>query len=73
MYRLIYDWLGTSNYYVADSFHFERIDTDIAKEDYCELELYLPVIDMQQNNSQIEKYSELYKSFFDIDEIMKII
>ncbi|MGI6622410.1 MAG: hypothetical protein GX227_08435 [Clostridiaceae bacterium] len=73
MYRLIYDWLGTSNYYVADSFHFERIDVDIAQEDYCELELYLPVIDMQQNNSQIEKYSELYKSFFDIDEIMKII
>jgi AraC family transcriptional regulator len=37
------DWLQHAGYWMSDPFHFERIDVDVAREDYCEVELYIPV------------------------------
>ncbi|MDP4093122.1 MAG: effector binding domain-containing protein [Bacillota bacterium] len=44
IYSYIFEvWLCNSEYTFADDYHFERIDAGIAKEDYCEIELYIPV------------------------------
>lgn len=37
------DWLPHCDYTIAAPFHLERIDVDISEEDYCEVELYIPV------------------------------
>jgi AraC family transcriptional regulator len=44
MYRYIFDeWLPKSPYSLADRYHFERIDNTIGRDDYCELELFIPI------------------------------
>jgi AraC family transcriptional regulator len=44
IYDYIYiDWLGSSGYEVCSCYHFEKIDLSTAREDYCEVELYIPV------------------------------
>lgn len=36
-------WFPTSNYQASDCFQFERVDMSHPREDYCELDIYLPV------------------------------
>jgi AraC family transcriptional regulator len=38
-------WISKSNYKFADSFRFEYIDTRLAKDNYCELDIYQPIVD----------------------------
>ncbi len=45
-------WLPASNYIKKQNFHFERIDTNIASEEYCEMDLYLPVVEKRQEEHQ---------------------
>jgi AraC family transcriptional regulator len=37
-------WLPSSGYSMAAPYHFERIDEKIARQDYCEVEIYVPVV-----------------------------
>jgi AraC family transcriptional regulator len=39
-------WILKSNYKFADTFRFEYIDTALSKDDYCELDIYQPIIDL---------------------------
>lgn len=39
-------WIFKSNYKFADSFRFEYIDTRLSKDNYCELDIYQPIIDL---------------------------
>ncbi len=42
--RYIYgEWLPVSGYAPAVPYHFERIDERITRQDYCEVEIYVPV------------------------------
>lgn len=36
-------WITKAGYEIADSFHLEYIDSRLAKDDYCELDLYQPI------------------------------
>lgn len=47
--RCIYDyifsqWIGASNYLIVDPFYFENINLNICLDDYCELNIYIPVV-----------------------------
>ncbi len=47
--RYIYgEWFPKSGYVQAAPYHFERIDGTITREDYCEVEIYIPVARGQQ-------------------------
>jgi len=44
VYEYIYgSWLPASPYRLGGDFRFESIDDEIEREDYCEVELYLPI------------------------------
>lgn len=46
LYNFIFlKWLPNTSYSQADSFHFERIDYKLARADYCEVDLYFPIIE----------------------------
>jgi AraC family transcriptional regulator len=38
-------WIYQSGFKFADKFRFEYIDSNLAKDDYCELDIYQPIID----------------------------
>lgn len=38
-------WISQSNYVVSDMFRFERVDSEVGREDYCEVEIFIPVAD----------------------------
>lgn len=42
-YHAFGEWLPSSNYIQSGLYHFERIDTDIATDSYCEVEIYIPI------------------------------
>jgi AraC family transcriptional regulator len=39
------NWFAKSGYYRSDLYHFERIDEKYSKQDYCELQICVPVSD----------------------------
>lgn len=43
IYKHTQSWLLHSQYIQAAGFHFERIDSKISKDDYCEVDIYIPV------------------------------
>jgi len=44
VYEYIYgSWFPASPYRLGGDFRFESIDDEIEREDYCEVELYLPI------------------------------
>ncbi|MCQ4088497.1 helix-turn-helix domain-containing protein [Saccharibacillus sp. JS10] len=43
------EWIMNSSYEQADGHHFEYIDAAIAREDYCEADLYVPIRDRQKS------------------------
>jgi predicted transcriptional regulator YdeE len=43
IYKHIYNWLLHSQYIQDGCFHFERIDSKISIDDYCEVDIYIPV------------------------------
>jgi AraC family transcriptional regulator len=38
-------WIFNSGYKFADTFRFEVIDTNLSKDNYCELDIYQPIVD----------------------------
>ncbi len=38
-------WIFNSGYKFADTFRFEYIDTKLSQDDYCELDIYQPIVD----------------------------
>ncbi len=43
-FQYIYDdWLPKSGYSQSAAYHFEKCDESISREDYCELELFIPI------------------------------
>lgn len=38
-------WIFKSGYKFADTFRFEYIDAKLSKDDYCELDIYQPIVD----------------------------
>ena len=38
-------WIIKSGFTFADKFRFEYIDSSLAKDDYCELDIYQPIVD----------------------------
>ena len=38
-------WIYKSGFKFADTFRFEYIDSNLAKDDYCELDIYQPIVD----------------------------
>ncbi|CUH94863.1 hypothetical protein P22_0929 [Propionispora sp. 2/2-37] len=38
-------WIFNSGFTFADTFRFEYIDTALSKDDYCELDIYQPIVD----------------------------
>lgn len=45
-------WIYHSNFKFADTFRFEYIDISLAKDNYCELDIYQPITDLVD----VEKY-----------------
>lgn len=46
IYNYIFStWRPNTIYSQADSFHFERIDYKLTRDDYCEIDLYFPIIE----------------------------
>lgn len=43
IYRFIDDWKRRTHYQQAAPFHFERVDLEICKDDYCEMDIYMPI------------------------------
>lgn len=43
-------WIYKSGFKFADKFRFEYIDSNLAKDDYCELDIYQPIIDDSQKS-----------------------
>ena len=43
MYRVIDDWKLRTSYCQAAPFHFERMNLRICSEDYCEMDIYIPI------------------------------
>ncbi|HKM35737.1 MAG TPA: helix-turn-helix domain-containing protein [Lachnospiraceae bacterium] len=50
-YKTLYDiynetdlWIEKSSYRQAAPFHFEKVDLSISSDDYCELDIYFPMI-----------------------------
>lgn len=44
--QLYSKWIFKSGYKFADTFRFEYIDTSISKDNYCELYVYQPIVDI---------------------------
>lgn len=44
IYKYIFEkWLPSTSYSMADPFYFERIDYKLTRDDYCEVDIYIPV------------------------------
>jgi AraC family transcriptional regulator len=44
IYNYIFSqWFNICNYKIIDNFSFERVNMDICREDYCELDMYFPI------------------------------
>lgn len=44
IYKYIFEkWLPDTSYSMADPFYFERIDYELTRDDYCEVDIYIPV------------------------------
>lgn len=43
IYNNVFDWIAHSTYKIADNFHFESIDAGVCKDDYCEVEVFIPI------------------------------
>lgn len=41
-------WITNSGFKSADTFRFEYIDTSLSNDNYCELDIYQPIIDIKQ-------------------------
>jgi len=37
------EWMPKTSFRHQDTFHFERIDTTLGRDDYCELDIYIPI------------------------------
>lgn len=37
------EWLTTTSYQSASYYHFEKLDLSICSEDYCEMDIYIPI------------------------------
>ncbi len=44
LYNAIDLWIEKSSYRQAAQFHFEKLDLSISSDDYCELDIYYPII-----------------------------
>lgn len=42
-------WIFNSGYKFADTFRFEYIDSNISKDNYCELDIYQPIVNANGN------------------------
>jgi AraC family transcriptional regulator len=43
-FKYIYmEWLPKSGYSQSAPYHFEKLDESVSREDYCEVELYIPI------------------------------
>lgn len=42
-------WIFRSGFKFADTFRFEYIDTSLSKDDYCELDIYQPIVDQEKS------------------------
>ena len=38
-------WIFQSGFQFADTFRFEYIDTSLSKDNYCELDIYQPIME----------------------------
>jgi AraC family transcriptional regulator len=45
-------WIFNSGYKFADTFRFEYIDTKLSKDDYCELDIYQPIMDVSEEDTR---------------------
>lgn len=43
IYSFIDNWKLTTAYHQAAPFHFERVDLQICSDDYCEMDIYIPI------------------------------
>lgn len=44
LYEYVFlNWLQNTSYSMADNFHFERIDYNLTRDDYCEIDIYFPI------------------------------
>lgn len=46
-------WITNSGFKSADKFRFEYINTDLSNENYCELDIYQPIRDINQSEKSI--------------------
>lgn len=44
LYDYIEKWKADSDYIQADAFHFERMDLETCSENYCEMDIYVPIM-----------------------------
>ncbi len=46
LYNFIFlEWWPNTSYSYAGDFHFERIDYELARKDYCEVDIYFPIVE----------------------------
>ncbi len=43
IYRFINNWKSTTVYHQVAPFHFERVDLQVCSDDYCEMDIYMPI------------------------------
>ena len=44
-------WIFQSGFQFADTFRFEYIDTSLSKDNYCELDIYQPIMEHDRNGA----------------------
>ena len=55
MYEYIFkEWLPSSGYTFTGKYQMEFIDSSIARDDYCEIELYIPISEKKQSLPSME-------------------
>jgi len=45
-------WIVNSGYKSADTFRFEYIDTSLANDNYCELDIYQPIVEVEKEPNE---------------------
>lgn len=55
--RIVAEWFRKSGYVQASSYHFEKIDWRISRNDYCEVEIYYPV--RRKSNIKINDHEKM--------------
>lgn len=48
--KVITEWFVKSSYISDNSYHFEKIDSKISRDDYCEVEIYYPIKPKENRN-----------------------